>query len=228
MTDVLDRLRGGLIVSCQARAGHPLHGAAVIAALARAAEAGGAAGVRINGEHDIRAVREAVRLPIIGIRKVWTPDVPVYITPTFGDAAAVAAAGADLIALDATGRPRAGGARIEELIPRIRTELGKPVMADVSTVEEGRRAAELGAALVATTLSGYTGGPIPEGPDIDLVRDLARMLSVPVVAEGRYRTPEEALAALRAGAFAVVVGRAITDALAITRRFVEAIMGSGR
>ena len=214
----------GLIVSCQARAGHPLHDTRVISALAQAAVAGGAAGLRINGAEDIRAVREVVRVPIIGIRKVWTTDVPVYITPSFADAAAVAAAGADIIALDATSRPRAGGERIETLIPRIRTELGRPVMADVATFEEGERAAALGADLVATTLSGYTGpGPAPEGPDLEMVRRLARALTVPVIAEGRYSRPEQVLEAFRAGAFAVVVGRAITDALSITKSFVDAL-----
>jgi len=220
----LDRLAKGLIVSCQARAGHPLHDTRVISALAQAAVAGGAAGLRINGAEDIRAVREVVRVPIIGIRKVWTTDVPVYITPSFADAAAVAAAGADIIALDATSRPRAGGERIETLIPRIRTELGRPVMADVATFEEGERAAALGADLVATTLSGYTGpGPAPEGPDLEMVRRLARALTVPVIAEGRYSRPEQVLEAFRAGAFAVVVGRAITDALSITKSFVDAL-----
>jgi len=214
----------GLIVSCQARAGHPLHDTRVISALAQAAVAGGAAGLRINGAEDIRAVREVVRVPIIGIRKVWTTDVPVYITPSFADAAAVAAAGADIIALDATSRPRAGGERIETLIPRIRAELGRPVMADVATFEEGERAAALGADLVATTLSGYTGpGPAPEGPDLEMVRRLARALTVPVIAEGRYSRPEQVLEAFRAGAFAVVVGRAITDALSITKSFVDAL-----
>jgi len=214
----------GLIVSCQARAGHPLHDTRVISALAQAAVAGGAAGLRINGAEDIRAVREVVRVPIIGIRKVWTTDVPVYITPSFADAAAVAAAGADIIALDATSRPRAGGERIETLIPRIRTELGRPVMADVATFEEGERAAALGADLVATTLSGYTGpGPAPEDPDLEMVRRLARALTVPVIAEGRYSRPEQVLEAFRAGAFAVVVGRAITDALSITKSFVDAL-----
>ena len=218
--NLLERLRGGLIVSCQARAGHPLHDTHVIVALARAAAAGGAAGLRINGQDDIRAVRTAVRVPIIGIRKVWTQELPVYITPTFADAEAVAAAGADIVALDGTARPRAGGAKIEELIPRIRQELSLPVMADVSTFEEGVRAAELGADVVATTLSGYTAGTPPEDPDLDLVRRLARALTVPVVAEGRYRTPDQVRKALDAGAFAVVVGRAITDALSITQSFV--------
>jgi putative N-acetylmannosamine-6-phosphate epimerase len=220
----LDGLRHGLIVSCQARAGHPLHDTRVIAALAQAAVAGGAVGLRINGEEDIRAVREMVRVPIIGIRKVWTQGIPVYITPSFVDATAVGVAGADIIALDATARPRAGAESVETLIPRIRAELARPVMADVATLEEGTRAAALGAELVATTLSGYVGpGPVPDDPDLDLVRRLARAVKVPVVAEGRYRTPEQVLRAFRAGAFAVVVGRAITDALAITKTFVDAL-----
>lgn len=219
---VLGRLEGGLIVSCQAREGHPLHNPHVIAALARAAEAGGAAGVRVNGERDIAAVSVFVTVPIIGIRKAWVDDSPVYITPRFEDAAAVAAAGAEIIALDATHRQRPGGESIEELIPRIHRELGRPVMADVATVREGEQAAALGADLVATTLSGYTAGTPPDDPDLELVRRLARAVKVPVVAEGRYRTPAQVREAFQAGAFAVVVGRAITDALAITRRFVEA------
>jgi putative N-acetylmannosamine-6-phosphate epimerase len=222
---VLQRLQGGLIVSCQAREGHPLHNPHIIAALARAAEAGGAAGVRINGESDIAAVSVFVTVPIIGIRKTWVEDFPVYITPTFEDAAAVAAAGAEVIALDATHRERPGGESIEELIPRIHRELGRPVMADISTLREGEQAVALGADLVATTLSGYTTGTPPDGPDLELVRRLARSVKVPVVAEGRYRTPEQVRDAFQAGAFAVVVGRAITDALAITRHFVEATPG---
>lgn len=226
----VERLRGGLIVSCQARAGHPLHATHVLAALAHAAVMGGAVGLRINGEADIRAARELVgTTPIIGIRKVWTPDIPVYITPTFQDASAVAAAGADIIALDATDRLRARGERIEALLPRIRVELHLPVMADVATLEEGRRAADLGADLVATTLSGYVGPhPVPERPDVELVGRLSRALKIPVVAEGRYHTPEQVLEAFRAGAFAVVVGRAITDALAITKTFVDALRGLRR
>lgn len=219
---VLGRLEGGLIVSCQAREGHPLHNPHVIAALARAAEAGGAAGVRVNGESDIAAVSVFVTVPIIGIRKVWVDDFPVYITPRFEDASAVAAAGAEIIALDATRRERPGGESLEELIARIHRELGRPVMADVATVREGEQAAAFGADLVATTLSGYTAGPPPEEPDLELVRRLARAVRVPVVAEGRYHTPAQVREAFQAGAFAVVVGRAITDALAITRRFVEA------
>lgn len=219
---VLDRLEGGLIVSCQAREGHPLHNPHIIAALARAAEAGGAAGVRVNGERDVAAVRAFVTVPIIGIRKTWIEDFPVYITPRFDDAAAVASAGADVIAIDATARERPGGESLEELIPRIRRELDRPVMADVSTLKEGKQAAALGADLVATTLAGYTVSVPPEDPDLELVRRLAQAISAPVIAEGRFHTPAQVREAFQAGAFAVVVGRAITDALAITRRFAEA------
>jgi putative N-acetylmannosamine-6-phosphate epimerase len=221
-----ERLAGGLIVSCQAREGHPLHDSRVIAAMARAAAMGGAAGLRLNGEEDIREVRRTVGVPIIGIRKVWTPGSPVYITPTFADAEAVAGAGADIIALDATSRPRREGERLDDLIPKIKDVLGRPVMADVATVEEGVHAAALGADLVATTLSGYVdAGPAPEQPDLDLVRNLTGVVRVPVVAEGRYRTPAQVREALRAGAFAVVVGRAITDPLMLTRVFVEGTKG---
>lgn len=222
-----ETLAGGLIVSCQAREGHPLHDSRVIAAMARAAAMGGAAGLRLNGEDDIREVRRTVVVPIIGIRKVWTPESPVYITPTFADVQAVADAGADIIALDATSRPRRGGERLDDLIPRIKDVLGRPVMADVATVEEGVHAAALGADLVTTTLAGYTdAGPAPEDPDLDLVAKLSGVLRVPVVAEGRYRTPAQVREALRRGAFAVVVGRAITDPLMLTKAFVEVTKGA--
>jgi len=221
-----ERLKGGLIVSCQARAGHPLHDPAVIAAMARAAVAGGAVGLRINGEADLREVRRVLDVPIIGLRKVWSSDSSVYITPTFADAKTIAEAGADIIAIDATARPRPGSERLEDLIRRIKKDLGRPVMADVATLEEGAQAATLGADLVATTLSGYAGGgPTPEDPDLDLVRRLAAALRVPVVAEGRYRTPAQVREALHRGAFAIVVGRAITDPLMLTKSFVEATKG---
>ncbi|MDQ7849260.1 MAG: N-acetylmannosamine-6-phosphate 2-epimerase [Armatimonadota bacterium] len=221
---VLCPLAGGLVVSCQARAGHPLRSPTMIAALARAACAGGAVAVRVSGEADIRAVRQAIGLPIIGLRKVFHPDTPVYITPTLADARAVAEAGADIIAVDATARPRPGGERLEDLLGAIHEELNRPVLADVATLDEGLWAARQGADAVATTLAGYTTfQPPPEEPDVDLVRALVQQLQVPVLAEGRYRRPDQARTALRAGAFAVVVGRAITDPLMLTELFLAAL-----
>ena len=145
----------------------------------------------------------------------------MYITPRAADAAAVARAGADLVAVDATLRTRPGGRSAAELIRWIDAEVGAAVLADVDSVEAGRAADLAGASFVATTLSGYTGGakaPIPTGPDIDLVRALTEACSCPVIAEGRYRTPEDVAAAFAAGAYAVCVGTAITDPIDLTRR----------
>lgn len=222
MHPTLGQLRGGLIVSCQARPDNPLHGPIHMAAMARAAEAGGAVGLRMNGPDDIRAARESTGLPVFGIHKRPYEGYAVVITPTFAEARAVAEAGASVVTLDATARPRPGGVTFAELASRIRGELGLPVMADVSSLEEGLAAEAAGADAVATTLSGYVDPaiPPPAEPDLDLVAALAESLGVPVVAEGRFNTPVLARAALEAGAFAVVVGTAITNPREITRWFV--------
>jgi len=192
-----------------------------MAAMAQAAEQGGALALRANGPADIAAIRAVSRLPIIGILKRWDDRFPVYITPDFASAQAIAAAGADIIALDATDRPR-DGEPLDRLIARIRDELGKPVFADCATLEDGVRAAALGASYIATTLSGYT--PESEarkalGPDIALIEALAEAVSVPIVAEGRFAQPEQLEVAFAAGDHAVVVGTAITNPREITRRF---------
>jgi N-acylglucosamine-6-phosphate 2-epimerase len=221
---VLEKLRSGLIVSCQARPGSPLRDVRIIAALAQCAERGGAAGVRIDGPDDIAAVRRAVAIPIIGIQKIG--DGPIYITPTFDAACRVVRAGADIVAVQATTERTATPEPLAPLIARVHEELAVPVMADVSTLDEGLQAADAGADLVATTMSGYTPhSPKLAGPDLALVRELTGRLTIPVVAEGRISTPEDAAAALRARAWAVVVGRAITMPEAITERFVKTLAG---
>jgi putative N-acetylmannosamine-6-phosphate epimerase len=197
-----------------------------MAAMARAAEAGGAVAIRANGADDIAAIRAVTRLPIIGIAKRWSEGFDVYITPDIADARAVATAGADLIAIDATPRPR-DGTKLAELIGLIKTELGKKVFADISTMEEGIAAVQLGCDVVATTLSGTTPySPRLPGPDLDLVRALVAAVDVPVVAEGRFWAPEEVARALALGARAVVIGTAITNPREITRRFVRAVAPS--
>lgn len=219
---LIEQLHGGLIVSCQALPGEPLHGPEIMARMASAAWRGGAVGLRANGPEDIRAIRAAVPLPLIGLYKDGAEGV--YITPTLEHARAVAEAGADIVALDATRRPRPGGARLEALIAAIHSDFRKLVLADVSTLEEGLAAQAARADLISTTLSGYTPySPRMEGLDVGLVRELAGRLDVPVIAEGRVRTPDEARAALEAGAFAVVVGAAITRPEWITRRFVAGL-----
>lgn len=215
----------GLIVSCQARADNPLHGPLFMGAMALAAAQAGAIAIRANGPEDVAAAK-AAGLPVIGINKVFSKTSAVYITPDFASAEILAQAGADIIALDCTPRPRVGDAP-EILVRRIRDELGLPVFADIATLQEGLAAAEMGADYVATTLSGYTADtePRPETPDLDLVAGLAARLSVPVIAEGRYNTPELARQAIDMGAHAVVVGTMITNPREIARRFVRSLAG---
>lgn len=224
LAEPLARLAGGIIVSCQAGPADPLHGPTFMAAMARAAAAGGAVAIRADGPDDIVAIGAVVELPIIGIWKVALPGLGVRITPAVEHARAVAAAGASIIALDATDRARSDGMAVAELIARVRAETGLPVMADVSTIGEALRAEQAGADLIATTLAGYTdGAPMSAGPDLELVARLAPLLHVPMIAEGRISTPDEAAQAIANGAFAVVVGHAITRPEWITARFVRAL-----
>ncbi len=224
MNHLLERLRGGLIVSCQAQSDNPVYGPRFMAAFAEAAAIGGAVGIRANGAADVRAIRRAVDLPIIGIQKLretW----PVIITPTVASARGVVKAGAEIVALDATDRARRGGLGPAELIRQVKAELGVLVMADIDTLENGLRAAESGADLVGTTLSGYTEATahlLEKGPDFALLRALARRLKTPLICEGRIESPEHVARAFDAGAFAVVVGTAITNPTAITARYARA------
>ncbi len=226
---LLKSLQGKLIVSCQAEYGHPWSTPETLAALACAAEAGGAAAIRANGPENIAAISGMVKVPLIAIYKIVTPNSDVYITPDFESALAVYNAGQpspSIIAVDCTPRPRSGGADWRTLISRIKNELGTLVMADISTLDEGIAACDAGADIVATTLSGYTdytSNLLNSGPDIALVRDLARAVECPVICEGRIQTPEQAALAIEAGAWSVVVGTAITAIDRITSRFVDKI-----
>ncbi len=211
----------GLVVSCQARADNPLHGPQFMGAMALAARDGGAVAIRANGPEDIAAVK-AAGLPVIGIHKVFSGAYPVYITPDFAAAEAIVAAGAEIVALDCTMRGR-DGENPDILVRRIREELGAEVFADISTLEEGLAAADWGATYVATTLSGYTEAtqPKPETPDLKLVEQLVARLSIPVVAEGRYNSPDLVRQGFEAGAHAIVVGTMITNPREITKAFVR-------
>jgi N-acylglucosamine-6-phosphate 2-epimerase len=217
----VEDLGGALIVSCQAHGDHPLRDTSMISALAQCAERGGAAAIRADGPEDIRSIREAVSLPTVGIYKVPRGG-RFFITPTLEHAREVVDAGADVVALEATLENRPDKGDLENLVRRIGEELGVPVVADISTFEEGIRAWNSGADLVATTLSGYTRhSPEREDPDLDLVTKLVEA-RIPVVAEGHVRTPEQVRELFNRGAHSVVVGTAITDPVTITSWFAEA------
>ncbi|MCD9022430.1 N-acetylmannosamine-6-phosphate 2-epimerase [Cohnella silvisoli] len=224
-TDAL--FRRGLIVSCQALEDEPLHGVGIMARMALAAKDGGAVGLRINGVADILEVKQICDMPVIGIMKIHYAGYEVFITPTLSEVEKLIKAGADIVAVDASRRPRPSYADPTIFIEAIKKEFGIPLMADVSNFEEGVSAWLAGADMVATTLSSYTPYTANrEKPDIELVKQLLGHVNIPVIAEGNIETPEQALACMNAGAYAVVVGSAITRPQTITRRFVERI-GTG-
>jgi len=219
--ELIARFQGGLIVSCQALPDEPLFGAQIMAKMAIAAKQAGAVGIRANTPVDVAAIREAVDLPIIGLWKVVEPSYDVYITPKLSHACALAEAGADIIAVDATNRSRPEGTVAEHIGNTVRyTNL--PVLADISVFDEAVAARDAGAQFISTTMSGYTSySPQQEEPDFDLVKRIASRM--PVIAEGRISSPEQACVAFDAGAMAVIVGGAITRPQQIAARFVRAL-----
>lgn len=223
---MLESLQGGLVVSCQALEDEPLHGASHMAVMAMAAKEGGAVGIRANGYDDIKAIKEKVNLPIIGILKRHYPGFNAFITTTKADAKLIADAGADIISVDATNESRPEN--LEDLVRYIHEDLNKWVMADIATVQEAENAEKIGCDLIGTTLSGYTPETIHrDRPDFELLRDLSTKLTVPIVAEGNISSPEQAKKALGLGASFVVIGSAITRPQLITQKFVEGMKSIG-
>lgn len=222
---VENAVRGGLIVSCQGLENEPMHGSFIMGRFARAAAEGGAVGIRANTAEDIAEIKNNVNLPIIGIVKRDYADCEVYITPTMKEVDELAAVGVEIIALDATARPRPNGETLASLVKKIREKYPDVLlMADTSTYEEMLAADELGFDFIGTTMRGYT--PYTKGiaiPDFDLIKKASQTLKAHVIAEGGISTPAELKRALDSGAFAAVVGGAITRPQNITKSFVSAI-----
>ena len=217
----------GLIVSCQALENEALHSSYIMSRMAVAAKQGGAVGIRANSKKDIIEIKKAVNLPIIGILKKVYGTSNVYITPTMEEVSEIVESGAEIIAVDVTKRERPDGKTLDALIKEIRIKFPEIyLMADVSDYEEGVKAAELGFDLVSTTLSGYTEyTENTQLPDINLIKKLSENIDVPVIAEGGIWTIEDSKNAYSSGAYALVVGSAITRPQLITKRFAESING---
>ncbi len=223
-----DQTKGNLIVSCQALEDEPLHGPQYMTKMAIAAYEGGAVGLRVNGRKDIQAIKQEVDLPIIGLVKQDYKDSEIFITPTKKEVDELLEAGADVIAMDATQRTRPHGELLNELIHYIQAN-DRLVMADISTKEEGITAEKLGVDCISTTLSGYTPySPKQESPDFKLIEDLVKEVDIPVLAEGRIWSIDDATKALSLGAHAVVIGSAITRPQLITKHFFEGIKKGGK
>lgn len=221
--EIIQALKGRLIVSCQAREEDPLNSIDTLSRMAASVLRGGAAGLRAQGADNIRAFRELTNLPLIGLIKRYDERGDVYITPDFRCACSVSDAGADIIALDCTHRRLQEAEPWPGIIYRIHKELGKAVCADIATLEDALAAQEAGAEMVATTLYGYTAETVGQREvSWELVESLVHSLNVPVIVEGHVTRPEEVRKALALGAHAVVVGSAITSPESITARFVAA------
>ena len=227
--EILDSMKGGLVVSCQVQHDDPVYSMDFVVKMAKAAEWGGAVGIRANSPDQIAEIRKNVKLPIIGLYKIWHDDTDVFITPTLEAAKQVWEAGADIIALDCTSQITHEGKPAYELLPIVKKEIPEAIIfADVSNYEEAKRAVELGADIVGPTLYGYT----EETKDIEQpdLREFARMCrdfgdEVCMMMEGHVYTPEDAMKCLYLGAHSVVVGSAITRPHLITKRFVDLMSG---
>lgn len=226
--EILNSIRGGLIVSCQALEEEPLHSSYIMARMAYSAMLGGAVGIRANSVEDIKEIKKAVSLPIIGIIKKVYEGSCVYITPTMREVDALVECGVDIIAVDATRNIRPDGRTLETFFAEVRQKYPNQLfMADCSCVEEGVYAEKIGFDIIGTTLSGYT--EYTKGvtlPNFDMMRSLVELVKKPVIAEGGIWAPDELVESLGTGVFAAVVGTAITRPCEITKRYINAIIKS--
>ena len=225
---VLDQIKGKVVVSCQALPEEPLHSSYIMSRMAVAAKQGGAAGIRAQSVEDINAIMVVCDLPMIGIIKRNYPDSDVYITASMKEIEELLTTKCQIIALDATDRPRPNGEKTEDLVARIH-EAGRLAMADCSTYEECAKAQEIGFDIISTTLCGYTPySKKVDGPNFELLKKCVDTLTVPVIAEGKINTPEDLRRVYEeCGVFSAVVGGAITRPQQITARFVGALKKEG-
>lgn len=223
--NVLEKIKGRLVISCQALPDEPLHSSFIMGRMAKAAMLAGAAGIRANSVEDIQEIKKNVHLPIIGIVKSVSEGSDVFITPTMKEIGALHSEGTDIIAMDATKRVRPDGKTIKEVFPEIRkTYPDQLFMADCSTYEEAMTAADLGFDCVGTTLTGYTEYTYGhEFPDLDMIKKLVDNSKVPVIAEGGIWSPDQLKKIFDLEVHAAVVGSAITRPLEIAKRFMSTV-----
>lgn len=225
--DINEKLKKGLIVSCQALDNEPLHSSFIMGRMALAAKMAGAVGIRANTVSDIKEIKENVDLPIIGIIKKDYVNSEVYITPTMDEVDALVGEGVDIIATDGTNNKRPKNEGLKDFYEEIRAKYPDiKLMADCSTVDEAIMADKLGFDYIGTTLIGYT--PQSKGDKIDaddfkILREIIEKVNHPVIAEGNVDKPEKAKRVLELGAFTVVVGGAITRPQNIAKKFVDCI-----
>lgn len=224
---MLEKVKGELIVSCQALPDEPLHSSYIMSKMALAAEQGGAKGIRANSKEDILAIKEEVNLPIVGIVKRDYEDSSVFITATKKEIDELLDSGCDMIAMDATSRTRPGDVSLKELVNYVREKNNHvELMADIATLDDAIQAEQLGFDCISTTLHGYTEetkGKKLYHHDFEFLKQVMTNVSIPVIAEGNVITPEMYQKCMELGAYSSVVGGAITRPMEITKRFVKMV-----
>lgn len=222
--EVINQLKNKVIVSVQAMPNEPLYKEECIIAMMKSVINGGAQGLRVAGERDVKNAKKLFKVPVVGITK---PDkLPdnwmevVYITPELKDVDNLIKAGADIIAFDGTSRKRP--CPLEKIIETIHLS-GRLAMADIATFEEGLNCEKMGVDILSTTLSGYTKESLTESeePDFELLERLVQNTNLPVILEGKIWKPSQVKRAFELGAHCVVIGSAITRPQLITKRFIN-------
>lgn len=216
-------LKKGLVVSCQVPDGTPIDTPEFIAAQAETVLQAGAVGIRAQGIANVAAIARVVSVPIIGLIKRYSDSTSIHITPEVDDVLNLEQAGATIVAIDATGRLRENGLSFPTFMEELRNRTEVPILADVDTVEAALLAESLGCDAVATTLSGYTSAPAPQLPNIELIKEISKVIKVPIIAEGGFNKQEQVIQAFNSGAWSVCIGTAITNPYLLTKSFVQVI-----
>lgn len=216
-------LKKGLVVSCQVPDGTPIDTPEFIAAQAETVLQAGAVGIRAQGIANVAAIARVVSVPIIGLIKRYSDSTSIHITPEVDDVLNLEQAGATIVAIDATGRLRENGLSFPAFMEELRNRTEVPILADVDTVEAALLAESLGCDAVATTLSGYTSAPAPQLPNIELIKEISKVIKVPIIAEGGFNKQEQVIQAFNSGAWSVCIGTAITNPYLLTKSFVQVI-----
>jgi N-acylglucosamine-6-phosphate 2-epimerase len=224
-SNIIEKLRGGMIVSCQSEGEDPFNADPNYMGLfAKAAEMGGAVGIRTQGIEKLKAIKQAVKLPVIGLLKSQFPDGTVRITGSYQEVEGLMAAGSDIVAIDGTFREREGLSG-PDFIKTVKEKYDCLVLADIATCAEAEACETAGADAISTTLNGYTPDTLSkvEGPNLYVLEEILKTVKIPVFAEGRYNTPADAQAAMEMGAYGVISGTALTRPRVITKWFVDAV-----
>lgn len=226
--EVLEKIKGGLIVSCQMEKHAPCYSEDSVELMAKAAVWAGACALRINGVDNVKKIKSLFDIPVIGLVKVFRTDTEVFMTPTMNEVEQLIEAKADVIAIDGTDRLIDNHPAMNIIVEIKKKYPNVLILADVRDEVDAVQSLELGADMVAPTFYRFKkDAKSTDLPDWEMFAKMCRACKDKgiVLMEGKIWTPDDAIRALHYGAYAVVVGSAITRPHLIARRFVDHMNG---